>query len=132
MIGTEVDHDSRCRTDRCDVTAARQKVTGGQAFLVGATRCSKKRSARVTSRRLTAGGKPSPAPVIHPSASEQNAAAKGQPSSTPKPVTAFTTILPSFVDPGLEAFLIEHKVEISAKPIMMKPEPAQVSASYRR
>ena len=29
----------------------------------------------------------------------------------------FTTTLPSFVDPGLEAFLIDHKVEISAKPI---------------
>jgi cell division protease FtsH len=32
-------------------------------------------------------------------------------------VTAFTTILPSFVDPGLEAFLISHGVEISAKPM---------------
>jgi cell division protease FtsH len=29
----------------------------------------------------------------------------------------FTTTLPSFVDPGLEAFLIDHGVEISAKPI---------------
>jgi cell division protease FtsH len=32
-------------------------------------------------------------------------------------VTIFTTTLPSFVDPGLEAFLIDHEVEISAKPI---------------
>ena len=32
-------------------------------------------------------------------------------------VTIFTTTLPSFVDPGLEAFLIDHTVEISAKPI---------------
>ena len=32
-------------------------------------------------------------------------------------VTIFTTTLPSFVDRGLEAFLIDHKVEISAKPI---------------
>ncbi len=32
-------------------------------------------------------------------------------------VTIFTTTLPSFVDPGLEAFLIDHQVEISAKPI---------------
>jgi cell division protease FtsH len=32
-------------------------------------------------------------------------------------VRAFTTTIPSFVDPGLEAFLIEHGVEISAKPI---------------
>ena len=29
----------------------------------------------------------------------------------------FTTTLPSFVDPGLEAFLIVHGVEISAEPI---------------
>ncbi len=52
---------------------------------------------------------------------------KSEPSSTsarnprapeaPKSVTAFTTILPSFVDPGLEAFLISHGVEISAKPM---------------
>ena len=32
-------------------------------------------------------------------------------------MTSFTTTLPSFVDPGLEAFLIDHGVEISAKPI---------------
>ena len=32
-------------------------------------------------------------------------------------MTIFTTTLPSFVDPGLEAFLIDHTVEISAKPI---------------
>ncbi len=38
---------------------------------------------------------------------------------TPQPRRAdtFTTELPAFVDPGLEAFLIEHKVEISALPI---------------
>ena len=37
----------------------------------------------------------------------------------PKPRTAktFTTTLPAFVDPGLESFLIDHKVEISAIPI---------------
>ena len=36
-----------------------------------------------------------------------------------KPATSgtFTSILPSFVDPGLETFLISHGVEISAKPI---------------
>jgi cell division protease FtsH len=32
-------------------------------------------------------------------------------------VSLFTTTIPSFVDPGLEAFLIEHGVEISAQPI---------------
>jgi cell division protease FtsH len=40
-----------------------------------------------------------------------------EPGATPKPVSSFTTTLPTFVDPGLEAFLIEHGVEISAKPI---------------
>ena len=48
---------------------------------------------------------------------------KGQPRPAPKPVSAFTTTLPSFVDPGLEAFLIEHKVEISAKPIEEERSP---------
>lgn len=36
---------------------------------------------------------------------------------TSKPVSSFTTTLPSFVDPGLEGFLIDNDVEISAKPI---------------
>jgi cell division protease FtsH len=59
--------------------------------------------------------------------SEKSSTPKSEPSSTsarnprapeaPKSVTAFTTILPSFVDPGLEAFLISHGVEISAKPM---------------
>jgi cell division protease FtsH len=35
----------------------------------------------------------------------------------PKTVSTFTTTLPSFVGPDLEAFLIENKVEISAEPI---------------
>ncbi|HEU4342263.1 MAG TPA: ATP-dependent zinc metalloprotease FtsH [Candidatus Binatia bacterium] len=35
----------------------------------------------------------------------------------PKTSNNFATTLPSFVDPGLEAFLIENGVEISAKPI---------------
>lgn len=39
--------------------------------------------------------------------------------ASPPAVTArhFTTLLPDFVDPGFEAFLIEHKVEIRAVPI---------------
>ena len=52
------------------------------------------------------GGEPRPA-------GEQGAARRGP----PRTVTTFTTTLPSFVDPGLEAFLIEHGVEISAEPI---------------
>ena len=38
---------------------------------------------------------------------------------SPRPRTGdtFTTELPAFVDPGLETFLIDHGVEISAVPI---------------
>ena len=42
------------------------------------------------------------------------ASARREPS---KPVSSFTTTLPSFVDSGLESFLIANGVEISAKPI---------------
>jgi cell division protease FtsH len=35
----------------------------------------------------------------------------------PVPAETFTTTLPAFVDPGLEQFLIDHRVEISAEPI---------------
>jgi cell division protease FtsH len=38
-------------------------------------------------------------------------------------VSKFTTTVPSFVDPGLEAFLIDHRVEISAKPIQEESNP---------
>ncbi|HEX7227837.1 MAG TPA: ATP-dependent metallopeptidase FtsH/Yme1/Tma family protein, partial [Candidatus Binatia bacterium] len=54
---------------------------------------------------------------------EKNAAPSGAPPKGPErlgpPKTSrnFTTTLPSFVDPGLESFLIENQVEISAKPI---------------
>src|SRR5262249_25667891 len=50
-------------------------------------------------------------------AKQQGAAPKTAPEEAPKTVSAFTTTLPSFVDPGLEAFLIGHGVEISAKPM---------------
>src|SRR5678810_279179 len=48
---------------------------------------------------------------------------KSTSKAQPKKVTDFTTILPTFVDPGLEAFLIEHKVEISAEPIQEGNSP---------
>ncbi len=35
----------------------------------------------------------------------------------PRDVTTFATTVPAFVDPGLEALLIQHGTEISAKPI---------------
>jgi cell division protease FtsH len=57
--------------------------------------------------------------VTYPPAGEQPAAPSGEPHTA----TTFTTTLPSFVDPGLEAFLIENKVEISAKPIQEGGSP---------
>jgi cell division protease FtsH len=41
----------------------------------------------------------------------------------PKTSNNFATTLPAFVDPGLEGFLIEHGVEISAKPIQEGENP---------
>lgn len=40
----------------------------------------------------------------------------GGPGEASKTITAFKTTVPSFADPGLEAFLVNHGVEISAKP----------------
>jgi cell division protease FtsH len=67
------------------------------------------------------------APVTYPPVGEKGPAPTGTPPTTsergaapreaPKAVSAFATTLPSFADPGLEAFLIDHGVEISAKPI---------------
>lgn len=67
------------------------------------------------------------APISYPPASEQQVTPGGAPKTTnesgaslptqSRTATTFTTTLPSFVGPGLEAFLIDHKVEISAKPI---------------
>jgi cell division protease FtsH len=44
-------------------------------------------------------------------------------AAQPETVSLFTTTIPSFVDPGLEAFLIDHRVEIDAQPIQ-QGEPA--------
>jgi cell division protease FtsH len=57
------------------------------------------------------------APVTVPPPGDTKAAPKGAKPPEPKSVTSFTTALPTFVDPGLEAFLIANGVEISAKPI---------------
>jgi cell division protease FtsH len=55
-------------------------------------------------------------PVIYPP--EPPAGETASPGGAQsKKVTDFKTILPAFVDPGLEAFLIQHKVEIRAEPI---------------
>jgi cell division protease FtsH len=73
------------------------------------------------------------APVTYPAADEKSAAPDSKPqqssertaapAAAPKTVSNFTTTLPSFVDPGLEAFLINNGVEISAKPIQEGGSP---------
>ena len=55
------------------------------------------------------------AAVTYPPPAEKSAApARSAPHKT---ATTFKTTIPSFVDPGLEALLIAHGVEISAEPI---------------
>jgi cell division protease FtsH len=66
-------------------------------------------------------------PVTHPPAREKDTPPRQEPQAAtggnaelqekPRQVTSFKTTLPSFVSPGLDSFLIDHKVEISAKPI---------------
>jgi cell division protease FtsH len=43
--------------------------------------------------------------------------------NVPETSSSFTTTLPSFVDPGLETFLIDHGVEISATPLHEEGSP---------
>src|SRR5687768_3314943 len=60
------------------------------------------------------------------SAAENTEKAKQSVSLTARPpreVHNFTTTLPAFVDPGLEALLINHGVEISAEPIQQGRGP---------
>src|SRR5215204_2151802 len=53
-------------------------------------------------------------PLTYPPKGEEGS----EPGSvTPRTSETFTTVLPSFVDPGLEELLIENGVEISAEPI---------------
>jgi cell division protease FtsH len=71
--------------------------------------------------------------VTYPPATTTGAAPKGEPPPTSgRPATtrpasktarAFQTTLPTFVGPGFEAFLIDHHVEISAKPIEEESNP---------
>src|ERR687898_1747798 len=59
-------------------------------------------------------------PVTYPPSGE----AGSEPGSTPSRTSeTFTTVLPSFVDPGLEELLIDNGVEISAKPIQEGANP---------
>jgi cell division protease FtsH len=53
-------------------------------------------------------------PLTYPPKGEDGSDPGSEPSRTSK---SFTTVLPSFVDPGLEDLLIDNGVEISAEPI---------------
>src|ERR671911_1762668 len=53
-------------------------------------------------------------PVTYPPKGQVGSEPDAPPSRTSK---TFTTVIPSFVDPGLEELLIENGVEISAEPI---------------
>src|SRR5215207_4895267 len=53
-------------------------------------------------------------PLTYPPKGEGGSEPGSEPSRTSK---SFTTVLPSFVDPGLEELLIDNGVEISAEPI---------------
>jgi cell division protease FtsH len=59
--------------------------------------------------------------VLWPPASAASAAASAArgffAAAEPRKATSFTTTLPTFVGPGLETFLIDHRVEIRAVPI---------------
>ena len=49
--------------------------------------------------------------------------ADGRPAPAPREIKSFTTILPVFVDPGLETELIERGVDIRATPIQTQAHP---------
>ncbi|RJG04220.1 ATP-dependent zinc metalloprotease FtsH [Noviherbaspirillum sedimenti] len=57
------------------------------------------------------------APVTWPTPQDQQAATREHALPKPRSAQTFTTTLPQFVGPELEAFLIDNKVEISAVPI---------------
>jgi cell division protease FtsH len=73
------------------------------------------------------------APITYSPAAKKTSAPDGRPQTPndrgaeprgqPEQVSTFTTTLPSFVDPGLETFLIDHGVEISAEPIQESESP---------
>ena len=58
-----------------------------------------------------------------PPDTERPAAGPSAEPSEPRTSTAFTTTVPAFVDPGLEALLIDNGVEISAVPIRSGSSP---------
>jgi len=55
--------------------------------------------------------------ITYPPTDRKGPQAPGKEAETPRTGSEFKTTLPAFVDPGLEALLIAHGVEISAVPI---------------
>jgi len=56
-------------------------------------------------------------PVTYPPPPPEGGGGEPAPAADPRTSTTFTTTVPAFADPGLEALLIDHGVEISAEPI---------------
>jgi cell division protease FtsH len=74
--------------------------------------------AAIYSRGTSIEGRLKTAVTWPPQSNDKGAAEKGRlPQPPSRTADTFTTELPAFVDPGLEGFLIGHKVEISAVPI---------------
>src|SRR5256885_7435433 len=63
------------------------------------------------------------APVTYPPPGEKAAPNVSASLASPKNAKAFASTLPAFVDPGLEKFLIDNHVEISARPIEEERSP---------
>src|SRR4051812_968829 len=61
--------------------------------------------------------------VTYPAPGEQVPTGAAPSRGPPKTAKNFATTLPAFVDPGLEKFLIDHHVEISARPIEEERSP---------
>ncbi len=93
-------------------TTFKQQVAAGNVESIYST------GAGIEGRFATAVTWPPPkaTPAATPDASKEPASWFARPAE-PRSAKTFTTTLPAFVDPGLESFLIENKVEISAIPI---------------
>jgi cell division protease FtsH len=80
----------------------------------------------ITGRFITPVAYPTPdekSSATSPEKQKEKAPTDSQQRNPPTMTTHFTTILPAFVDNGLEAFLIKNGVEISAKPIEEQMSP---------
>ncbi|MGH7795767.1 MAG: ATP-dependent zinc metalloprotease FtsH [Candidatus Binatia bacterium] len=96
-----------------------ESITGRFAAPVTYSPAGKKSTAPSSEPKKPSEKSTAPTGDTPQTASERSASHGGE----SKAVSNFTTTLPSFVDPGLEAFLIENGVEISAKPIQEGGNP---------